>query len=297
MGLGNLFKLEKLKIRAYKSRARGTGDLLGTFEAMFNPESYQQTWAITYGPPRGTGTSLPKAIYHRHKPSDLKIKLLLDGTGVDEMGIAALAGRKTVAKRVEEFLKLTFRMRGQNHEPNYLKVEWGDLIFSCRLGSVVISYTSFDRDGTALRAELDTTFLAEVDDKKRLAEENKSSPDLTHHRVVRAGDSLLLLTKEIYGTADPYLVVAAANGLDDFRNLVPGQERSFRPRPALPTRPVRVEPHPMPGSTLPTVTILSEGRAIKPEIQLIDLDIRHELTVPWAMLNFTTAMSPKGNSK
>ena len=120
-------------------------------------------------------------------------------------------------------------MNGTIHEPNFLKVEWGDLIFSCRLGSVDISYTSFNRDGTALRAELDVNLLSDQDVKKRIAKENKSSPDLTHSRIVKSGDSLPLLTKEIYGSSMYYLRVAQANNLDDFRNLTPGQEIFFPP--------------------------------------------------------------------
>ena len=101
--------------------------------------------------------------------------------------------------------------------------------FFCRLASVNVSYTSFHRDGTPLRAELDINLVSDQNVKKRLAEENKSSPDLTHHRVVKSGDTLPLLAKEIYGSAGHYLRVAQVNNLDDFRNLTPGQELFFPP--------------------------------------------------------------------
>jgi nucleoid-associated protein YgaU len=228
MALKNLFKLEKLKIKAYKSRNRAVTDFIGTFEAMFNPTSLQQKYAIQYGKNQGLMTMGRQAVYTRNQPTDLRLKLLLDGTGVHEMGSLRLRQKK-VSERVEEFLKLTFRMHGKTHEPSYLVVEWGDLIFSCRLGSVDISYTSFDRDGTALRAELDVTLLADVAVKKRIALENKSSPDVTHSRIVKSGDTLPLLSKEIYGDASYYLRLAQANNLDDFRNLQPGQEIVFPP--------------------------------------------------------------------
>jgi Contractile injection system tube protein/LysM domain len=220
MALKNLFKLEKLKIKAYKSCNRSTTDLVGTFEAMFNPTSFQQKYAIRYG--------RKQVNYTYNEPPDLSLKLLLDGTGVHEMGILRLRQKK-VSERVEEFLKLTFRMNGNIHEPNYLVVEWGDLIFSCRLGSVDISYTSFDRDGTALRAELDVNLIADEEVRKRLRKENKTSPDLTHSRIVKSGDTLPLLSKEIYGDASYYLRLAQANNLDDFRNLQAGQEIFFPP--------------------------------------------------------------------
>lgn len=229
MALLNMFKLEKLKIKAYSKRRRSATDLVGTFEAMFNPQSFSQKYEIIYGKGQGLNSTGKKVNYSRSKPSELSLKLVLDGTGVNEMGILKLKSQKTVSEQVKKFLDLTYRMNGKIHEPNFLKVEWGDLIFACRLGSADISYTSFDRNGKPLRAELDVNLLSDKDIKKRMAKENKSSPDLTHSRVVRKGDTLPLLTKEVYGTADHYLRVAQFNNLDNFRNLNSGQEIFFPP--------------------------------------------------------------------
>ena len=234
MALFDRMKLKKLTIKAYKSRSRGTGDLVGTFEAMFNPASFSQKYEIEYGKNQGMNSTNKVVSYSRSKPRALKLKLILDGTGVHEMGISQLAGQKTVSERVKEFIDLTFRMNGTIHEPNFLVVEWGGqedggLIFSCRLGSVDVSYSSFDRDGSPLRAELDVTLISDQDVKKRMAKENKSSPDLTHSRIVKSGDTLPLLCQEIYGQATYYLRVAQVNNLDDFRNLRPGQELFFPP--------------------------------------------------------------------
>ena len=60
-------------------------------------------------------------------------------------------------------------------------------------------------------------------------EAGKSSPDVTHVRVVKSGDTLPLLCKEVYGSAAHYLRVAHDNGLDDFRNLTPGRTLTFAP--------------------------------------------------------------------
>lgn len=113
-------------------------------------------------------------------------------------------------------------------------VEWGGkedggLIFSCRLSSVNVTYTSFNRDGSPMRAELDVVLFSDQDVKSRMAKENKHSPDLTHQRTVRSGDTLPLLSKEVYGTSAHYLRVAQVNNLDNFRSLTPGQVLSFPP--------------------------------------------------------------------
>jgi nucleoid-associated protein YgaU len=234
MALLERMKLKKVTIKAYKKRSRSGGDLIGTFEAMFNPASFSQKYEIEYGRHQGLNSTNKRVDYARSKPRELNLKLVLDGTGVQEMGILTLGRQKSVADRVKEFIDLTFRMNGSIHEPNFLMVEWGGhedggLIFSCRLGSVVVAYTTFNRDGSPLRAELDVTLISDQDVRKRMAQENKSSPDLTHARIVKSGDTLPLLTKEVYGSSQYYLRVAQANNLDDFRNLTPGQEIFFPP--------------------------------------------------------------------
>jgi LysM repeat protein len=226
-------KLKKLTVKAYTSSAR-SGLPLGTFEAMYNPTSFSQKYEIAYGKKQGFDSSGRPANYARSKPKELSLKLVLDGSGVEEMGLVSLFSKKTVSERVKQFVDLTFTMNGQIHEPNYLVVEWGGkedggLIFSCRLESVNVTYTSFNRDGSPLRAELDIVLISDQDVKKRVKKENKSSPDLTHSRIVKSGDTLPLLTKEVYGTSAYYLRVAQVNQLDDFRNLTPGQELFFPP--------------------------------------------------------------------
>ena len=123
-------------------------------------------------------------------------------------------------------------MDGKLHEPRFLKISWGEgplEDFDCRLQSADIEYTSFDKNGAPLRAALKAVFVEDKDTPKRVREEGKSSPDLTHARVVRSGDTLPLLCKEIYGSSAHYLRVAQANRLVDFRYLQPGQEIFFPP--------------------------------------------------------------------
>jgi LysM repeat protein len=226
-------KLKKLTVKAYSSRAR-SGLPIGTFEVMYNPVSFSQKYEISYGKNQGFDSSGRPANYARSKPRTLDLKLVLDGSGVNEMGVSSLFNRKSVSERVKDFIDLTFRINGKIHEPNYLVVEWGGkedggLIFSCRLESVNVTYTSFNRDGSPLRAELDIVLISDEEVGKRVKKEMKSSPDLTHSRIVKSGDTLPLLAKEFYGSSSFYLFVAQANNLSDFRNLTPGQELFFPP--------------------------------------------------------------------
>ncbi|WP_437322472.1 CIS tube protein [Sorangium sp. So ce394] len=230
MGL-NLFKLEKLKIKAFKDVGRRQ-PIGAPFEAMFNPASFSQRHAIAWAAKQGVGSSGPQLSYSRSKPSELTLTLVVDGTGVESMGVVAPV-RKSVKDRVKTFLDVTFRYNGVIHEPNYLLVEWGSLIFSCRLSEVDIKYTAFERDGTPLRAEIEVTLISDKAAKALAREEGKTSPDLTHSRIVRSGDTLPLLTRDIYGSSARYLDVARWNRLDDFRRLIPGQEIFFPPLASL----------------------------------------------------------------
>jgi nucleoid-associated protein YgaU len=230
MALKNPYKLEKLTITAYQDKSRKT-QVGKAFKAMFNPESFSQKYAIEYAKERGLNATGQKVNYARSRPSLLSLKLLLDGTGSHEIGGQNLQADNdnTVAARVKHLLDISFRMNGKIHEPNYLVVIWGSLIFSCRLSNIDINYTSFNPDGTPLRAELAIDLLSDQEVKKNQALDAKSSPDLTHSRIVKSGDTLPLLSKEIYGSSSHYLWIARQNRLDDFRNLTPGQRLFFPP--------------------------------------------------------------------
>ena len=226
MALKNPFKLEKLTITAYQDEERKT-QVGQSFKAMFNPESFSQKYAIEYGKDQGMNSG-QKVNYARSKPSVLSLKLLLDGTGSHKVRMPT-DSVKTVASRIEHLLTISYRKNGKIHEPNYLIVSWGSLSFSCRLASININYTSFNPDGTPLRADLDIELLSDKTVKKQMSIDAMSSPDLTHSRIVKNGDTLPLLSKEIYGSSSHYLWIAQQNRLDDFRNLTPGQRLFFPP--------------------------------------------------------------------
>lgn len=228
MGLVNLFKLEKLKILVFSDRERKLQSDM--FQVMFNPESYSQSYENVFQRVQGINTSGREARYSMSLPSELSLKLILDGTGVSTYGIEnLLGGKKDVATEVKRFLKLTSYMDGTIHEPKFLQIFWGNLKFSCRLKKVTINYSLFDQSGLPLRAELDAVFVSDLTNEERAKEENKTSPDLTHYRVVQAHDTLPAMCEQIYGSPHYFIQVARVNGLNDFRNLQPGQELFFPP--------------------------------------------------------------------
>ncbi len=227
MPLSDPFKLEKLKITAYEDRERSS--VVGTFEAMFNPASFSKDYEVKYAGSQGVNSSAAEAKFTLSKPQTMTLDLLLDGTGVDTIGLLAPFS-KTVSERVKEFLAAAYELNGKTHEPNFLVLQWGEeLAFSCRLRKATVAYSSFDRGGNPLRAKLTVTVVSDATAETIAAKENLGSPDVTHTRIVKAGDTLPLLAEETYGSAAHYLFVAAANDLDDFRDLEPGRRLTFPP--------------------------------------------------------------------
>lgn len=229
MSLASLFKLEKLTIEAY-SNVKRSKKVRG-MELMFNPTSFQETHANSYGAQGTKPINAPgvQAGYRYTPPSGLSLDLVLDGTGVNRLGAASLLAPKSVRAQIADFKKVCLEVNGEIHQPNFLKVRWGNFKFSCRLATLDIAYELFDEAGDPLRAKLHVSFVKDQSAESILLEAGMSSPDLTHVRTVKSGDTLPLLCKEIYGSPVHYLRVAADNGLDDFRNLVPGQTLRFAP--------------------------------------------------------------------
>jgi hypothetical protein len=61
---------------------------------------------------------------------------------------------------VEVFKSIVYNYNGEVHNPNYLKLSIGELIFNGRLVSFEVNYTGFKADGTPLKAIGLATFSA-----------------------------------------------------------------------------------------------------------------------------------------
>ncbi|UFZ05167.1 hypothetical protein LQG66_02250 [Bradyrhizobium ontarionense] len=232
MGFPDLFKLEKLQISAFTDAKRQKSkEIEGSpFVAMFNPQTLSQTNSNLFEPGKAAGGAEQVATFIRTQPSALELTLLLDGTGVEEMGLVNLfSDTKTVKDRIDSFLAVAYQPQSETHEPSYLNLKWGKFSFNCRLTSVTINYTSFERDGSPLRAELVLTLTADDDVAKQQSQLAFTSPDVSHARLVRGGDTLPLMVHAVYGSTVHTPRVARANGLNHLRGLEPGQSLIFPP--------------------------------------------------------------------
>lgn len=226
-------ELAKVEIRAFKDK--NYTQPLGKFELPINPEQFSQSFKVSYDRQQAAGSQGTDPEFKVTKPEELVLNFTIDGTGVVPVKGQANAFHKDVTGQVEEFLKLVYVMNSETHKPNFLRLLWGNVSFGdqnsfdCILKDLTIDYTLFASDGKPLRAKLKATFLSYVEAGRRIREEGKKSPDVTHVRTVKAGENLPLMTHRIYGDQSYYLQVAKANGLVNFRRLRTNTNLQFPP--------------------------------------------------------------------
>lgn len=232
-------KLKKLIIRCFKDNKFKQEIKELKYTALLNPEKYSQTYKTEYKKEQASGNSATDPKFTRSLPSDLDFEFLFDRTGVlvhygDDPEASSddtvyKDQGKGIIDDIANFKKAVFDYNGDKHKPNYLWISWGSLTFQGILTELAIEYKLFRPDGTPIRATAKVKFISHVEAEKRAAGENNQSPDLTHYRKVKGGDTLPLMTHRIYGDSKYYLEVAKANEMVNFRKLTAGQELFFPP--------------------------------------------------------------------
>ena len=215
--------LEHLVIRAHlRPDYKDTPTLDNIFEAYVNPSEITLGYEVEYDGQSGAGTTGSRMEFKKIKPGELSLSFFIDGTGAN--------GRTVdVREQVAKFQEVT-GYNGHIHRTHYLKVAWGNLqVKRCVLKSASIVYKLFQPNGVPLRAVITATFTDNSDDSTRVAIAQDESADLTHVRLVKAGDTLPALCNVIYGEPRMYLEVARANGLYNFRALPAGTQLRFPP--------------------------------------------------------------------
>jgi hypothetical protein len=217
-------KLQKMQIYSYSDVK--FEKLEAMFEAQLNPENYTQKYQVKYVEEQVPGTSGKQLKFDKIEPQTMEFEYIIDHTGALENTESTERG---VEANVDEFKALALGYDGNIHRTRYLKLVWGTLLFKCCIEKLDVTYKLFKPDGTPIRALIKAVFKEFKEDERRVAEENASSPDLTHVRMVNEGDTIHLLTHKIYGDPKYYMEIARINGLTNFRRLDAGQKLFFPP--------------------------------------------------------------------
>jgi hypothetical protein len=222
MALG---ELKKVKIYAYNDPELSAQHQVGTpFEAMMNPETYSIDAKMEFNLKQGHGTSGSQPRFELKLPEEMSFEFLFDNTGI-------IDGKPSpnLTQKIQDFAIFLMGYDGTTHEPKFFKLVWGTLLFKGRCTGLNIGYKLFNPDGSPIRAVCKVTFKEFKEEKLRVAEEHNQSPDLTHYRRVKKGDTLPFMCFLIYGDARHYLSVAKANKISSFRKLKEGEEIYFPP--------------------------------------------------------------------
>jgi hypothetical protein len=218
-------QLEKMKIFAYNNAEMDAQHQVGDpFIAMMNPEAYSIDTKMVFNDTQAQGTSGNTPKFELKPPEEMSFEFLFDNTGI----IDGSPG-ENITQKIQDFSVFLMGYDGATHEPKFFKLAWGTLLFKGRCTGLNIQYKLFNPDGAPIRAICKVTFKEVKEENLRVAEENAQSPDLTHYRVVKKGDTLPLMCYLIYGDSRHYLEVARANRLPNFRKLTVGEEIFFPP--------------------------------------------------------------------
>lgn len=198
------------------------------FTVMLNPTDFTYESSISYNTARTFGELGSAKRFSAINPSAVKFSIVLDATGVAE---SATSDSKShdVVNQLKALCSVIYDYVGTRHEPSQVQLVWGTFIFYGRLESMSTKYVLFKPSGEPLRANVDLRIVGAMTRKEEELAANRSSPDLTHSVLVKAGDTLPLLCESIYGDPAYYVDVARVNDLNDFRKLEPGVQLRFPP--------------------------------------------------------------------
>ncbi len=200
------------------SDPKGEGDAGTEYPLQINPEGIKHTRAINVNTKAVGDTAGPVGQFQGYGDDTITLDFFIDGSGVIDGSFWG-----TVPMELKKLENCIYGFDASQHKPRPLLVTYGGFVFRCTLTSYTTDYLLFDRDGLPLRAKVSLGLKGAKEKKK------KNSPDMTHAKTIREGDSLPLLCKEIYGKMDYYIQVAEHNGLTNFRELEIGSTVEFPP--------------------------------------------------------------------
>jgi hypothetical protein len=180
-------------------------------DVLFNPTDLSLDKGSHYASMPVPGLAMPILQYIRGESDVLHMELFLDrtdtGSDVD----------KDIEK-LEGFILIDRAL----HSPPVVDFVWGSFNFTGVITSLREKMTLFSEDGRRLRARLAVSFKSYKSAEVQLRELKLSSPDRSHARVLREGETLAHIAHEVYGDPRMWRPIALANGITRPRFVEPG---------------------------------------------------------------------------
>lgn len=185
-------------------------------EVQFNPSDYALESGATYASMPVPGLQTPIQQFIRGDADQLSLELFLDDTSSRNA-----AGTESVKARLEQ-LRMFVRIDPSLHAPPVCQFTWGDLEFTGTVVSLRERNTLFSQNGNPVRARVTLVLRKYKSAEVQLRELKLESPDRTHLRVVREGETLASIAYEAYGDPRSWRPIAEANGITRPRFVPPG---------------------------------------------------------------------------
>ena len=260
MGLKDIFSplggLEKLKITAFEDDSYEAST--ATYVVMYNPTTFSYQVSSDWLPEEGVNPDARQLQFRSSKSDSVTFEFMFDATGASppgndvagdvdlsylgdenvdrdlisnnrESAIEIISEDKHVDRAINVYLEMTQNIQSATHTPNYVQINWGAYQFRGVVQNSTVNYKLFNSAGLPIRATVTSKFVQSLSRAEQAALAVRESSDLTHKRIVKAGDTLPLMAKRIYGDPSFYMEIAKANNLKNFRNLTAGQELILPP--------------------------------------------------------------------
>ena len=178
----------------------------------FNPTEYQIQKSNNFAEIAIPGLESPPIQFVRGAAEALSVEVLVDTSDTLE----------DVRERYVDKLRDLLRLNSELHAPPIVRFIWDTAIFRGVLESLATTYLLFTPDGVPLRARLAVRLKENRPVEIQVKERPKNSPDVEKTWVVRRGDTLSGIAAAVYRDPTLWREVAAENGIQDPRVLVPG---------------------------------------------------------------------------
>jgi hypothetical protein len=222
--------MQKLKIVTYKDDAYDKRE--AEYFVLVNPTEFKRTTIVEYGErPWLKTTSLSGGVASGAvggagnnpvtipslgvEPEKMDFELIFDATG------AIIVNGKPLKTPIDQQIKQFKDAVLADGKPRFVQLEYGPIIFKCRLESMVVKYTLFRPNGSTLRASASVKFYEEKPNLIQRALNNLGKSRMIC-KTVGNGDVVDEAAAEMYQDENAYIQVAKENKIKFFRSLVPG---------------------------------------------------------------------------
>jgi nucleoid-associated protein YgaU len=189
---------------------------------LFNPTEYSLERANSYKATAMPGLGSPLLQFVNGESDQLSMELFLDDY-TDPKGPTSLQQSETdpLAKRLRDLSKL-LEIDRDLHAPPPVRFNWGPLEFFAVIEKLGRKVTMFHPDGAPARATLSISFKEYRTLRQQLEDPRRESADKTKRRVVVGDEALWRIAAREYDDPNEWTRIAAANDLDDPREIAPG---------------------------------------------------------------------------